>query len=449
MTSRQVALETLLRIERKQETLRSGLTWAFHQHKVNDPREKALIGQLVFGVTRFRSRLDFIINCHSRITARKMDPVVRNALRLGAFQIRFLTRIPGFAAVNEVVEMVKVGQPAKVSGFVNAVLRDLIRSPQSEIIPDETADPVNYLAITTSNPNWLVAHFISELGQTEAAALLTANNLQAPITIRVNTRRIARNKLAAILSDLAEKVEPGQFLPDALHVYSPIQPLEETPMFRAGLFLIQDEASQLVGHLAAPDKGQMVLDICAGAGIKATYLAQHAGDEAIVVAVDIHRGRLAELRQNAKRLGAKSIVAIAADAVAPPFGVQVKFDRILLDAPCSGLGVIRRRPDVKWNKTASDLTRLPALQSRFLESVAPYLKPGGRLIYATCTLNQAENQQVIHEFVKGHPNYRIIPVTQILSSTCSKLTSREGLLVTVTHHHGIDTFFAAVLTRHE
>ncbi|MBF0523497.1 MAG: methyltransferase domain-containing protein, partial [Deltaproteobacteria bacterium] len=362
MTSRQVALETLLRIERKQETLRSGLTWAFHQHKVNDSREKALIGQLVFGVTRFRSRLDFIINCHSRITARKMDPVVRNALRLGAFQIRFLTRIPGFAAVNEVVEMVKAGQPAKVSGFVNAVLRDLIRTPESETVPDGTADPVNYLAITTSHPNWLVAHFISELGRTEAAALLTANNLQAPITIRVNTRRIARNKLADILSPLAEKVEPGEFLPDSLHVHGPVQPLEETPMFRAGLFLIQDEASQLVGYLAAPTRGQSVLDICAGAGIKATYLAQQAGDEATVVAVDIHRGRLAELCRNAKRLGSKSVMAVAADAVAPPFGGHVKFDRILLDAPCSGLGVIRRRPDVKWNKTASDLTRLPSLQ---------------------------------------------------------------------------------------
>jgi 16S rRNA (cytosine967-C5)-methyltransferase len=369
-------------------------------------------------------------------------------LRLGAFQLLFLSRIPPSAAVNEAVRLAKTGRAQWTASFVNAVLRSLERGKEGLAFPSRE-EPVSYLAVNFAHPAWLVQEWLNTWGFIKAEDLCRADNQIPPLTLRTNTLKTDREQLLKKFRNKDLRALPTSFAPEGIRVEEPDHPLVQDDLFRQGFFQIQDEASQMVAHILAPRPGEQVLDLCAGAGGKATHLAQRMNNQGTVLSVDLHPQKIASLRQNAKRLGINMIQGITGDALKAtlfpePFPT---FDRILIDAPCTGWGVIRRNPDLKWRLKLEDSTRLAAMQNKFLQNGARWLKSKGVLVYATCTLNRLENQGVIEKFLADHPDYFLEDVSPFLPDSAKDLVDKEGFYQTWPPDHGLDGFFAARLRK--
>ncbi len=358
-----------------------------------DARERALTAELVYGVLRWRMLLDFFLEQAADRRMKKVERKARIALRLGAYQL-LMTRVPDAAAVNESVALA----PAEARGFVNAVLRALARGRETLQGPETIADPVERLAIAESHPRWMVEEWIARLGCEGAAELCRANNRRPGLTLRVNTARMGREALIRLLDKAGVAAKAGKYSPLAVRIEEGGAPAE-LPGFGDGLFAVQDEASQLAALVLGPRPGEMVLDACAAPGTKSLMLIELMGAQGRVIAVDVHEGRLKRMAAEARRLGARNVTRIAADASGPialPQRFQgARFDRALVDAPCTGLGTIRRRPEIKWRRTAGDAAERAALQRRILMNVAGLVKPGGALVYSTCTFTREENEEVV------------------------------------------------------
>jgi 16S rRNA (cytosine967-C5)-methyltransferase len=369
-------------------------------------------------------------------------------LRLAVYQLLFLDRIPAAAAVHEAVELAKSSQPQYVIRFINGVLRTI--SSRAEIFKKASPekDFEQRLAVLYSYPEWLVGRWLAELGYEETESLCNAGNQIAPTSIRVNTLKTTKEALAASLKKLEFSVEEGNFAPEALHLRSIRTDLSSLDQYKRGEFQVQDEASQLIGHLLQPQPAERVLDACAGFGAKSTHLAQLMANQGEVIAVDNQGWKLARLVENSERLQISCIKPLEKDVLALESAAnEFTFDRILLDAPCTGLGALRRNPDIKWKVKPKDFHRLHRVQKRMLKNVAPLLKPGGVLVYATCTMSTEENDQTVHAFLLEHANYRPEWARPYLPSRCAGLVNREGALQTWTHKHGVDGFFAVRLRR--
>ncbi|NDY42001.1 16S rRNA (cytosine(967)-C(5))-methyltransferase RsmB [Dissulfurirhabdus thermomarina] len=423
-------------LERLLERETAGAAW--------DPRDRALCRELVLGVVRWRSRIDAAVDRCLHGPARRLSPRVRQHLRVAAYQVLFLDRVPDRAAVHEAVAAVKAGPERRAAGLVNAVLRRLAR--EGEGPPHAGADPVERLARETAHPAWMVRRWAGRLGLEAAAALCRTNNTRAPLTLRANTRRLSRSVLLDRLQDAGIEAVPGGLAPEAVVLPGWRGDPAEIPGLAEGLCLVQDEAAQLVSHCLAPAPGEAVLDACAGVGGKTTHIAALMDDRGRVAAADPDAGRLGRLAENARRLGLRAV------EILPPGDFRrlraagrPAFDRILVDAPCSGLGVIRRHPDIKWNRTPADVPRLAALQLDLLRGAAPLLRPGGRLAYATCTLEPEETSGVVRAFLEAAPGWRLVPVAAALPPAARRFVTPDGCLEIRPEPGGPDGFFAAVM----
>ncbi|MEW6265241.1 MAG: 16S rRNA (cytosine(967)-C(5))-methyltransferase RsmB [Thermodesulfobacteriota bacterium] len=403
-------------------------------------RDRALAAALVYGVLRWRSRLEWSARRFLHKPDRELPDVVRVNLNLGLFQLYFLDRVPASAAVNESVKLAKVHGPAWSPGLVNAVLRAAVRAGGPPD-PDKTGlPPIEKLALTQAHPLWLVERWVTELGWDEAQTLLEANNRPAALSLRINTARAGIEEVAAGLPG----AERSRFAPDGLLLPGPTGPVGDLPGFDQGLFTVQDEAAQVVCLLARSGPGVKVLDACAGRGGKSLYLA--ALTKGSVRGLDLDRTRLLQAQNEARRLGAAGVRLTQGDLLQPPFA-SGSFDLVLVDAPCSSLGVIRRRPDVKWLKKENDPARLSDMQTKMLAAAAQLVRPGGRLIYAVCTLTPEETDGVIQPFGRTHPDFELVPAGEILPESARPLADDHGLVRAWPHRHGTDGFFAAVLDR--
>lgn len=410
-----------------------------------DRRDRALASALVNGVLRRLTRLEWTLRHFLKKPDKPLELIVQTILNLGLFQLLHLDRVPASAAVNESVNLAKAHGPPWSPKVVNGVLRAVTRA---ERLPDPASaglPEIERLAIEWSHPLWLVQRWADELGLEETGALLAANNKIPPLTLRVNTARISREEAAALLSGSAERVEPAAFAPGGLLLHNPKGPAPGLPGFTDGLFAVQDEAAQLIGLLARPQPDEMVLDACAGRGGKALSLAAIA--EKPVWGLDPDQTRLLQARLEARRLGLDNLRLVQGELVkGPPFGPG-SFEIVLVDAPCSNLGVIRRRPDVRWLKSASDPARLAQFQTGLLSAAARLVKPGGRLVYAVCTLTPEETSSVTTAFCQGHPDFSLEPAAKYLPASARSLIGPEGALRTWPHKHGADGFYAAVLAK--
>jgi 16S rRNA (cytosine967-C5)-methyltransferase len=412
-----------------------------------DARDRALALELVYGVLRHLGTLDWRLDHVATKAMAKLPAHVRTALRLGAYQFLYLDRIPPSAAVNESVALIKSGSPGHWPGFVNAVLRALIRTP-APAWPDPAAHPVGALSVRHACPAWLTERWIERHGLEAADALCRATTEIPPLTIRVNTLRISRDALAARFTELGYGAQPTRISPVGL-ILDKTGPITDLPLFRDGAFYVEDEAAQLVAPILDPQPGESVLDACAAPGGKATHLAALMKNRGTLTAVDSSAARLRLVEDNCRRLGVDIIRTVRADAAAPPPKSlrERPFHRVLVDAPCSGLGVLRRHPEGKWRKDARTVLQHRTLQQRLLEQAGRLLRPGGVLVYSTCSSEPEENEQVIDHFCGAHKEFHRESVAPWLPRQGSSLVTGQGDLSTMRNDDAMDMFFAARLRK--
>ncbi len=404
--------------------------------------DRRLTHELVLGVLRWRGELDYLINLTANRAAEKLDMPIRIALWLGLYQLRHLERVPEHAAVNESVELVKAGKRWRGAPLVNAALRAAVRD-RPEAPDARVRDPLNRLSIGLSHPRWMIERWAARLGEAGAEALARTNNEPPPHALRVNPLRApSRARVLTELSDEGVELRESEIAPGALVIAGG----HLTPASRAvrdGWVYLQDESSQLVASLVAARAGDRVLDVGAAPGGKSTAIAASMGNSGLVVAVDLHPARLATLVETSRRLAANIVRPVAADASRDlPVDEGVLFDRVLLDAPCSGTGTLRRNPEIKWRLAAGDLERFADLQGVLLDRAGARVRPGGRLVYSTCSLEPEENEAVVAAFLGRHSDLALVP-----DAVPERLRTDDGFLRTWPHRDGADGFFAAVFER--
>jgi 16S rRNA (cytosine967-C5)-methyltransferase len=418
-----------------------------------DDRDRALAAAIVIGTLRWRARLDHFLADASSRSLSSLDPDVREILRLSLFQLLFLARVPASAIVDDAVSMARRARKSSAGGFVNGVLRSLSRRRGTLTLPEPPADigtaaerdtAARALAVTESHPVWLVERWIDRLGPDVTRQWLAFDNAEAPLTLRANLRRQSVATLQALLAEHGVETVPARFAPAGL-VVTAGNPLR-TPLADSGRFLLQDEASQLVPLALGAGPGERVLDACAAPGGKALAIADALGDGGLLVAADLRPRRMAVLQRLLALHEAKASLVVHDLARGTPFGAV--FDRVLVDAPCTGLGTLRRDVDIRWRRVPADVTSAGARQLAMLHEAARALKPGGRLVYATCSSEPEENELVVASFLAGRRDFRPVARQALLADGMPEaVLDPGGRLVTRPDVHGLEAFFAAPLER--
>jgi 16S rRNA (cytosine967-C5)-methyltransferase len=441
-----VALRVLLRVQEEGAFADLALRAAMVQAQLA-PRERGLATELVYGTLRMRGRLDFLLGHVLDTPLHELEPAVACALRMGAYQIACLERIPERAAVDETVRGLREIGFGRASGLANAALRRLAERWRGIPLPDLADDPVAHLRDALSLPGWLAERLAARFEPDEAAALATALLAVPPRCVRANRLRTTRDALLAELRRRFPDAVPCQIAPDGLRLAGRGDPVRE-PGFAAGRYTLQDEASQLVVELLDPQPGERVLDACAAPGTKATAIAERVGAKGHVLATDRHFRRLGLVARDAERLGLPWIETRVVDLARPlPREIAAeRFDRVLVDAPCSGLGTLRRTPELRWRVVPADLAKLAEAQFQILHHAASALSPRGALVYSVCTFTPEENEAVVDAFLAREPGFRRTR-PDALPALLSPLLEPGGALRTWPHRHDCDAFFAVRLER--
>lgn len=419
-----------------------------------DSRDRALVVELVNGVLRRRETLDWYLGHVSDRKVNRLPVPVRSALRLGAYQLYFLERVPPSAAVNESVNLLKSSQRrggGRWPGFVNAVLRELIRT-DSPAWPDRSHDPTHSLSVEFSCPPWLVQRWLKRFGLEETMNLCQNTLLVPPVTIRTNTLRMSRDELMSELLQKGYEIAPTTISSVGIVVKKPGL-ISDLPGFQEGWFYVEDEGGQLVSGIVNPQAGECILDACAAPGGKATHMAALMKDQGQIIAIEPLEGRRAILDENTQRMGVTCLRSMKGDfwGLGKERTVQslrgYRFDRILVDAPCSGTGVFKRHPEGKWQKHAAQLVEHQTRQLAILHNVSDLLRPGGTLVYSTCSTEPEENEHVIKAFCSQHQDFMSDTVSSRLPSAGQGLVTGQGYFSTIGHMSIMDGFFSARLTK--
>ena len=445
------------RVLRAVHTGRSDLATALDRarRRLADPRDRALAGEIAIGVQRRRAAIDHLIAQAASRPLSTVTPAALDLLRAATYQLLYLDRIPAHAAVADTVELTHEAGVGRAAGFVNAVLRALaddrrpFRLPAAPEVLARDPHPgrdrraaLDYLAITLSHPPWLVERWFDRHGFAATEAWTRFNNAPAPVTLRANRARNTVAELQDALDAQGVRTTGTRLAPHGL-VATHGDPLSTTAAAE-GRFVVQEEASQLVVEIAGPAEGSRVLDLCAAPGGKTVGLAGFAGPGGFVVASDLRPRRVALLARFLARAQARRAAIVRLDATAPlPFGAA--FDCVLVDAPCSGLGALRRDPDIRWRRTPDDLPRFAAAQLEMLRRAADTVRNGGRLVYATCSSEPEENEEVVDRFRDGRPDYDLLAPDS--DPVIAQVVDAEGYLRTLPFRDGVEAFFGAVLVR--
>lgn len=443
LTAREVALEVLLAVDMQDAYSNLALQSALARHPLS-AKDTALATEIVYGTVQRLNTLDYRIQPFLKQPLAKLDPWVRNLLRLSVYQLDYLERVPDFAIINEAVEIAK-RRNSRLSGFVNGVLRSLLRSGLAKY-PSAVKDPLRHVSLLHSHPEWLVEEWAAQYGMEQTIAICQANNSRPSLSLRVNRLRNTREELLQALAEEGVEARPSDVSPDGVVLSAGIDVTRLQP-FRDGRCTVQDESSMLVAPCLDPQPGMRVLDACAAPGGKTTHLAELMRDQGEIVAADIHPHKVELIRTATARLGMQTVRPTTGDILdlLPNLG---KFDSILLDAPCSGFGVIRRKPDIKWRKTQSDVAAIQSVQLELIRKTADALRSGGVLVYSTCTIEEKENGEIIRTFLKERPDFRIETLRPYLPETvAARSLSEEGWVQVLPHHFGTDGFFICRLRK--
>ncbi|MFD2212903.1 16S rRNA (cytosine(967)-C(5))-methyltransferase RsmB [Metabacillus endolithicus] len=442
MTVRDVAVETLLQIEKNQAYSNLLLNSMIKKYQVNT-KDISLLTEIVYGTLQRKDTLDYYLENFIKKT-KKIDAWVRILLRISVYQMVYLDRVPERAIFFEAVEIAKKRGHKGISSFVNGVLRSLQREGLSDI--NQIADSVERLSIKTSHPKWLVEKWIDQYGYEETEKMCEANLTPPSQTARVNQTKMTVDELMKTLNQNGVSVEHGDLAVDAIKGTK--GNLALTDAFSEGFLTIQDESSMLVARALNPQIGETILDACAAPGGKSTHIAERMGGTGTVHSLDLHEHKVKLIKQQAERLNLTNIQAEALDSrLAGDRFEKNKFDRILVDAPCSGFGVIRRKPDIKYTKSPEDVLKLAELQKNILHAVAPLLKSNGVLVYSTCTIDREENTDVIQSFLKHHPEFELDQGA--IHHFPEKLHPyfKDGEVQLLPHYFGTDGFYIVCLRK--
>jgi 16S rRNA (cytosine967-C5)-methyltransferase len=421
---------------------------AHSRRSLEDERDRALAAEIVTGTLRWLRSLDFLVEHFAGRRLAKIDREVLIILRLSLYQLLHLDRVPAAAVVDDAVDLTRAARKPSATGFVNAVLRSVLRQRSKLPLPprptaaDDRSAQLAYLGITHSHPEWLVARWLDRHGFDAAEAWVRFNNATPALTLRVNTLRATVDDAVRALADMGVETERGRYAPEGLVV------VEGNPLRHRqdGLVVVQDEASQLVPLLVDAHPGERVLDLCASPGGKTLALAAAMRDEGTLVASDVRARRIDLLRDTIHTSGARSVQVLqVGTAGALPF--DGAFDRVLVDAPCSGLGTIRRDPDIRWRRQEVDLRTLAARQIELLDRAAVSVRAGGRLVYATCSSEPEENEEVVDAFVAAHPEFTVVDPRPHLPEAVRPLVDDRGLFRTLPFRDGLEAFFAVALRK--
>ncbi|MRR16300.1 MAG: 16S rRNA (cytosine(967)-C(5))-methyltransferase RsmB [Deltaproteobacteria bacterium] len=412
------------------------------EQNLSQSADGRLLTHLVYGVLRMQGHLDWILTRLYRGDYAKMEEGVKNVLRTGLYQLKFSDRLPAFAVVDEAVKTAKRIAPA-AGGLTNAVLRSYLRNTDKIVFPAAQKNPTEHIAAFYSHPLWLVKLWLNIFGPEETIALCRADNELPPLTLRVNTLKISRPAFTERLQSEDFNGDPTRFSEDGITLHDPPRPIQKTFFFRDGLMRIQDEGAQVISYLVNPRGGETILDACAGSGGKTGHLAALMKNEGRIVALDRDADKIGELKKESRRIGASIIEARVADLAGPlPSDFAGAFDRVLVDAPCSGTGTLARNPEIKWRLKSGDIQSLAATQKAVLRNAAGAVKKGGCLIYCTCSLLPAENEDIVREFLAEAPHFAVEARHPAVSGT---LLDPRGFFRTYPHRHMMDGFFGAVL----
>lgn len=437
--ARGTAVKVLNRVERTDSYLDKVLDAELKSPDLNDA-DKGLLTEIVHGVLRWQNRLDWVLNGFSHGNFAKSEINIKSTLRVALYQILFLDRIPHAAAVNEGVEFIKRLRGDKPAGLVNAVLRNIIRNMEGIRYPSKEDDPVQYLAVYYSHPFWMVKRWVARFGIDETTKLLIAGNERPGLSLRINRLKIEPGLFLRQLEQLGIVYTGSKHVDYFVNVKS-LTRIGQMDLFRNGMFTIQDESAALPCLLIAPKPGERVIDLCAAPGGKTTNLAEMMKNEGEVIAVDKYEAKLGLIKASCERLGLRNVRLRGADAATLE---EAAADKVLLDVPCSGLGVLSKKPDIKWKRDVSDIMKLQSIQRELLDNAARLVKPGGVLVYSTCTIEPDENQDVIRTFLTGHPEFTLDNARAFVSDS---LVNPEGFVETFPHRHGMDGSFAARLVK--
>ena len=441
MNAREAAFKILCDVEIHKNYSNMAINKIFKEEKI-EKKEKGLATEIVYGVIENRKYLDYIINKLSKIKVKNMSSFVKIILRMGTYQILFLDNIRDYAAVNETVKLA-VKYDRKSSGFVNAILKNEIR--QADTIKDiDIKDPARKLAVKYSYQQWIIENWIEKFGEDFTEDLLMAGNERPEMYVRVNTMKTDRETLIKEFKKDGINAYPVKMVDEAVRVEK-LKGIEKNRLYLSGKFTVQDISSMLVGKVADPKEGWNVLDMCSAPGGKSTHIATLMNNTGKVVSRDVFDHKIKLINATAKRLGITNIHAENFDASEFDSESVEKYDCVITDVPCSGFGIIRRKPEIKY-KSREELADLPEIQSKILENAAHYVKKGGTLIYSTCTVQDSENIDIINNFLEKNSDFELVPITEV---NVDLEEQEKGYIKIYPNIHGIDGFFIAKMRKKE
>ena len=459
MNARKVALECLLTLSHTSASIASVVDSAFGRYTI-DGRERRLVNGLVYGVIRWQRQLDWVLN--QFINPRfQLDARHRNILRLGAFQLLYLDGIPPHAAIYETVQLAtshrhKSARGRKTAGFINAVLRSVQRKGTSLAYPPLDANPIEHIAISLSYPTWLIKRWLQTRGVSWTLAFCRASNQIAPLALRVNSLLTQREAVCQFLETNGIAARVSKIAPDGLVLENrAITAFDATgdqtlkDILRREDIYVQDESAMLVSHLLSPKDARFIVDLCAAPGGKTTHLAHLMGNTGKLIAADVSTEKVALLQKNCQRGGIRNLETRVMDATKEDIGFIKTADGVLIDAPCSGFGTLRRHPDIRWNKTFDQIRALSEIQYNLLKNAAQHIKPGGILVYSTCSIEPMENEEVVQRFLTEFPMYTVENARRFLPDVPANAITPQGFLQTFPHEHGVDGAFAARLKKND
>lgn len=447
--ARNAALRVLLAVERDGAYANLELQKLTRTLKLA-PSDTSLLTELVYGTLRRQGTLDWVIEQFSTVSVTRMNYIIRSIVRLGVYQLLYLDRVPSRAVCSESVELAKSRGIHGLAGFVNALLRGISRNRQRISYPDPEKETALYLSVKHSHPKWLVERWLIRFGKEETAALCMANNEPPPVVLRCNTLKNTPDQLLERLTEEGLTVRSSALVPEGI-IVEKRSFLPELKSFREGFYIVQDESSMIASSVLNPVPGAFVIDACSGPGGKTTHLAQVMKNKGRILALDIHEHRLKLVEGACRRLGVTIVATRLLDARKLPNKLGEKVDYILVDVPCSGLGVIRRRPDLRWRVEPDDLSHHATQQKEILGQAGKCLKTGGVLLYSTCSTEPEENIGVVNSFLMEYTGFKTEELTTLLPfplvNSCDMIDAKKGFLQLLPHRHGTDGFFLACLRK--
>ena len=440
MKAREIAFKILCDIEENNNYSNIAINKHFKNIKLSN-QDRGLATEIVYGVIENKYYLDYIIDKLSKIKTQKLSTYVKILLRMGIYQIAFLNSISDYAAVNETVNLVKK-YDKRSSGFVNAILRNIIRNKEELLNVDIENDDIMYLSTKYSYSPWMIKNFINSFGKDFTEDLIEANNEKPSIYLRTNTLKITRDELIEKLKENGLKAYKVSMVDEAIKVEN-LKDIENNDLFKEGLFTIQDISSMIASKVLNPKEDSMALDVCSAPGGKTTHIATLMKNTGKVISRDVFEHKLKLINNTVNRLGLTNVEVQNFDASILDENSIDKFDYVLADVPCSGLGIIRRKPEIKY-KLKKEIKDLPIIQRKILDNASKYVKVGGNLLYSTCTILDSENIEVINSFLNENNNFELVPIDEVNVDLDNQ---EKGYLKIYPNIHGMDGFFISKLKR--